>query len=309
MHSTHIRFLKNNQVNKQRWDDCIDHCPNGLIYAKSIYLDCMCPGWNALIHEDYDWVMPLTSRSKFGISYLYQPPFTQQLGVFAKDKSVNIPWQEILKMIGKKFKYWQYNFNFGTPAIFDESFVVKPATNFVLHLKPGYDIIQLSYARDLFRNLEKSSRQRLHYSLATDPALAIEMYKGLYGDRMPHVTQTDYNRCKKLISLLQNEHKIVCRQVVNDQQEMLAIALLLQNKNRLYNLMNSTTEAGRKTAANHFLMDSIIREFAGQDLILDFEGSDLAGVKAFYQNFGAANQPFYMVTYNQLPWPINLLKR
>ena len=137
MHSTHIRFLKNNQVNKQRWDDCIDHCLNGLIYAKSIYLDCMSPGWYALIHEDYDWVMPLTSRSKFGISYLYQPPFTQQLGVFARDASVNIPWQEILKITGEKFKYWQYNFNFATPAIFDKPFMVKAATNFVLHLGQG----------------------------------------------------------------------------------------------------------------------------------------------------------------------------
>ena len=309
MHSTHIRFLKNNQVNKQRWDDCIDHCPNGLIYAKSIYLDCVCPGWNALVHEDYDWVMPLTSRSKFGISYLYQPPFTQQLGVFAKNESVNIPWREILTITEKKFKYWQYNFNCGTPAIFDQSFTVKPATNFVLLLQQGYNSIKLSYANDLLRNLDKSSRQPLYYSSNADPVLAIDMYCKLYGDRMPHVTQADYDRFKMLISHLQNQHKIVCRQVVNDQQEMLAIALLLKDKNRLYNLMNSTTEAGKKIAANHFLMDSIIREFAGQNLILDFEGSDLAGVKSFYQNFGATNQPFYMVTYNHLPWPINLLKR
>lgn len=309
MHSTHIRFLKNNQVNKQRWDDCIDHCPNGLIYAKSFYLDCVCPGWNALVHEDYDWVMPLTSRSKFGISYLYQPPFTQQLGVFAKDESVNISWQEILTMTEIKFKYWQYNFNCDTPAIFNQSFTVKPATNFVLLLQQGYNSIKLSYANDLLRNLDKSTRQPLYYSSNADPVLAIDMYRKLYGDRMPHVTQVDYDRFKMLISHLQNQHKIVCRQVVNFQQEMLAIALLLKDKNRLYNLMNSTTEAGRKIAANHFLMDSIIREFAGQNLILDFEGSDLAGVKSFYQNFGATNQPFYMVTYNHLPWPINLLKR
>ena len=63
MHSTHIRFLKNNQVNKQRWDDCIDHCPNGLIYAKSFYLDCVCPGWNALVSRSAVKLKVLTENA------------------------------------------------------------------------------------------------------------------------------------------------------------------------------------------------------------------------------------------------------
>lgn len=309
MHSSHIRFLKNNQVDKKLWDECIDQSPAGLIYANSVYLDCMCPDWSALTNEAYDWVMPLTSGSKYGITYLYQPPFTQQLGVFQKHESVNIPWHEILVMTGHKFRYWQYNFNYGTPAIFDASFDVKPATNFVLPLLQGYKSIHHSYSNDLIRNLTKSSKQQLSYSSNDNPLLAVEMYKALYGDRMPHVTVTDYSRFKKLVSILQEEQKIVCRQVLNGQQEIVAIALLLRDNKRLYNLMNSNTDAGRKPGANHFLMDAIIKEFAGQDLIFDFEGSDLEGVKAFYQNFGATNQPYYMVTYNKLPWPINLLKR
>ena len=309
MQSTQIRFLKNNQVDKKRWDNCIDHCSHGLIYATTVYLDFMCPGWNALVHENYDWVMPLTSNSKFGISYLYQPPFTQQLGVFAKDESVNIPWQEILLIVGKKFKYWQYNFNFGTPLIFNEYFNVKPATNFILPLQQGYESIHQSYASDLLRNLDKSNRQPFSYVTNADPSQAITMYRKLYGARMPHVSQTDYSRFKMLVTQLQIEQKIECRKVVNDQHEILAMALLLKDNKRLYNLMNSTTGAGRKIGANHFLMDSIIKEFAGQNLIFDFEGSDLAGVKTFYQNFGAINQPFYMVTYNKLPWPIKLFKR
>ena len=309
MQSTQIRFLKNNQVDKKLWDECIDQSPTSLIYAKSVYLDCICPGWSALTNEAYDWVMPLTSGSKYGISYLYQPPFTQQLGVFKKHELVNIPWEQILLKAGGKFRYWQYNFNYGTPPIFDESFSVKPATNFVLPLLQGYDSIQPSYTNDLVRNLTKSSRQQLSYVTNADPSLAIEMYKALYGNRMPHVTATDYNRFKNLISILQAEQQIVCRQVLNDQNETQAIALLLRDQKRLYNLMNSNTDAGRKAGTNHFLMDAIIKEFAGQDLIFDFEGSDLEGVKAFYQNFGAINQPYYMVTYNKLPWPIKLFKR
>ena len=73
--------------------------------------------------------------------------------------------------------------------------------------------------------------------------------------------------------------------------------------------MNTTTPAGRKTEANHFLLDSIIKEFSDQPFVFDFEGSDLPGVKAFYQNFGPVNEGYLMVKYNNLPWPLSWLKK
>jgi hypothetical protein len=73
--------------------------------------------------------------------------------------------------------------------------------------------------------------------------------------------------------------------------------------------MNSTTEAGRKMEANHFLLNSILQQFAGSNLIFDFEGSDIPGVKIFYEKFGAVNQRYYKMHFNQFPFPLNLLKR
>jgi hypothetical protein len=72
--------------------------------------------------------------------------------------------------------------------------------------------------------------------------------------------------------------------------------------------MNTTTSEGRKVEANHYLVDSVIKEFAGTSLTFDFEGSDLPGVKSFYENFGAVNEPYFIVKYNNLPWPFYLFK-
>ena len=79
-----IKHLRHNEVDKKKWDDCIDNAFNGIIYAYSWYLDIVCPTWDALIEDDYEKVMPLTHNNKLGISYLYPPLFTQQLGVFSK---------------------------------------------------------------------------------------------------------------------------------------------------------------------------------------------------------------------------------
>ncbi len=60
-----INYLKHDQIDQQRWDDCIAHAPNGLVYAWSWYLDIVHPGWEALVEivdDKYLSVMPLTSN-------------------------------------------------------------------------------------------------------------------------------------------------------------------------------------------------------------------------------------------------------
>ena len=71
------------QIDKTRWDDCLEASCNGLVYGHAWYLDVVCPGWKAWVWEEggeYQKVFPLTEGRKWGISYLYQPFFTQQLG-------------------------------------------------------------------------------------------------------------------------------------------------------------------------------------------------------------------------------------
>ncbi len=77
-----ISYLRHENIDKKKWDNCIAHANNSLIYAYSYYLDAMSENWNALVMNDYEAVMPLTWAKKFGFRYLRQPVFTQQLGIF-----------------------------------------------------------------------------------------------------------------------------------------------------------------------------------------------------------------------------------
>jgi hypothetical protein len=55
-----IRYLKRNEIDTIQWDNCIHNAPNGLIYARSFYLDTMAENWSALVAGDYQYVMPMT---------------------------------------------------------------------------------------------------------------------------------------------------------------------------------------------------------------------------------------------------------
>lgn len=100
-------------INKEKWDRCIDNAVNGLIYGYSYYLDIMSPDWDALIMGDYEIVMPLTWNRKFGITYLRQPAFTQQLGIFASLFIKDDLTKAFLKKALEEFSFAEINLNYG----------------------------------------------------------------------------------------------------------------------------------------------------------------------------------------------------
>jgi len=303
-----IRFLTNKEIDKACWDECIKQSPNRLLYARTFYLDNMAPGWDALIGENYDWVFPITARRKYGISYLSQPPLSQQLGVFAKP-NVIAPFANIVEWLKQYYRFWEINVNYST----DTRLILPPvkisaATNFLLDLSADYKSMTAKYQKDLKKNIKRSERLQLRYQETNDYHKPIELFIKYYSGRLGNIKAKDYTNFSNICGNRSQKNKLLVRKAVNSSNEILSIALLFIDGKRLYNLMNATTEAGRKAEANHFLFDSIIREFAGTHFILDFEGSDVPGINKFYKNFGGENQPFYLLKYNNLPWPLNLFK-
>ena len=141
-----ITYLPQANIDKQKWDQCIETAGNGLIYAWSFYLDAMSKNWDALIMNDYEAVMPLTWNKKYGIYYLYQPFFTAQLGVFGNNLSSKIV-QSFLESIPVKFKYWDFNLNeknlFAIPG-----FKMYERSNYILSLEKSYEELYGSLCKE-----------------------------------------------------------------------------------------------------------------------------------------------------------------
>jgi len=299
-----IRLLRRREIDTAKWDTCIEHALNTLIYGRAFYLDAMAAGqWDALVLGDYVAVMPLPWRSKAGIRYLYQPSFTQQTGIFSAEPVPPMLVGAFLEKIRRHFRFAEIFLNYGNafPGLPEHA-------NFILSLDAGYEEIAANYRQDLVRNLRHTDRLPLNYMKAPDLSAALENYRLSYGDRTPHVRQQDYLNFAGVCFHWQQKGQLVIRGVIGDKQQWLATAILLRDKRRLTLLQSTTLPAGRPLHANHYLLDQIIREWAGSRTILDFEGSDIPGIAHFYQNFGSIDQPYYHYRYNGLPWPISLLK-
>ncbi|MBO9201378.1 MULTISPECIES: GNAT family N-acetyltransferase [Niastella] len=296
-----LQYLRRKQVDTVKWDQCIDKAPNGLIYACSFYLDHLVPNWDALVLGDYEAVMPLPWRKKFGVRYLYHPAFTQQLGVFSQTGLNDGLVAMFMDRLSAHFPYAEMLLNYAHPAK-----GMSQRSNYVLSLQEPYEQIRARYKNDLVKNLKRANRFPLSYSDEVDQQLVLETYKEFYGSRTPHVRGEDYTRFEKLCTFLSKGSTVV--RAVKEEGRLLSAILLLRHNNRMYLLASVTWPAGRSREANHFLLDRVLHEFAGINLVLDFEGSDLPGVAHFYKNFGGIDQPYFFYRYNKLPWWIRWMK-
>jgi Acetyltransferase (GNAT) domain len=299
-----ISYLTYKHIDKKKWDHCIRGASNSLIYPNSWFLDKMAENWDALVAGDYEWVMPLTFRKKWGFKYLYQPAFTQQLGIFGKPAPDE-------KMIGLFIKEAKKKFSFAEIFLNNGNCIagIPKRDNFILNLHDSYETLEAGYKDDLRKNVKRAKTFGLLYQDSEDFQLAINCFRKEYSSRLSHLKEKDYQRFTDLCAIASEKKMLITRKVELPGSGLLAIILLLRDSRRLYNIMSTTQAEGRRLEANHFLFEQLIREFANSDLILDFEGSDIAGIANFYQKFGAVNEPYLFLRFNRLPWPIKYIKK
>ena len=290
-----ISYLQYEDINKEKWDHCIDTAPNGLIYAYPFYLDAMSNNWSALVANDYEIVMPLTWNRKFGVSYLRQPAFTQQSGLFGNIPFTENVTEEFLNKALKLFPFAEINLNYAN----EYKKGTTERCNLILPLNNSFAEIEKSFKNDLKKNIKKANKNSLIYTSSEEIENAIESYRNIYSAKL-HTSQKDYENFRELCFILKEKEQLLVRKVNSKDEQLLAIAIFFKDKKRIYNIMSTTFSEGRSMEANHFLLHELIKEFSGQNLILDFEGSEIPSINFFYRKFGAIEQSYPFVRINNL---------
>lgn len=279
-----IKHLRNNTINYELWDDCISHSHNHLPYAYTWYLDIVSPGWEALVTENYDYIMPLPTKSKFNIPYLVQPILTQQLGIFSKHEITNSVVEEFIKEI----PYFSYELNLNEHNICPKALIFP---NLMLSLDKTYSEICANYSNNTLRNIEKAKKKNLTIKENISPNDFLTFYYSV--DK--HFVTVSKSLIENLIEkgLIKKSMKLFG--VFNIDNQMVAGLCILKSLNRLTYLLPVSNSEGKSSSAMFLLIDSLIRKEAEKNLFLDFEGSQIDGIARFYRGFGAKNHPYYIL--------------
>lgn len=301
-----IKFLLNHEIDKQKWDECINKAYNSRVYGLSVYLDEMCSNWSALILSDYNAVMPLTWRKKFGIHYLYQPAFCQQLGVFSKiglsEKLVAL----FLSSVPEKFKYWEIALNSCNSVT---SYNTRAGKNYLLSLNAPYENLYKNYNRNAKRNIKKAIESGINICENVNLDTVISLHRTRFEDKVG-ANNKDYEHFLSLLDKLSAQGKLYCAGVKDKNDTLIASSIYLLHNDRIIFIINGNLPSALANGSTYLLKDFVVKKFCGKQLVMDFEGSDNEHFSRFYQQFGAEEIEYYpFVVNNKLPWPLKYLKR
>ena len=282
-----IEYIAHKNLDIAKYDTCIEQSINVRIYAYSWYLDCVADNWDALVLNDYEAVMPLPRRRKYGLNYIYQIPWVQQLGIFSKDNIDERLIHDFIDHIPKKYVLVDYNFN--SKNNISSKYVVK-RINYVLYLDKSFEEISQNYNKNRKRIIRREFSDYI-----IDKNGSVEDFLDLYINQNVNY-KTHKDSYEKLQHLLNVKHSSVHIWNVYKNEELLAGLVWLNDKNRITYLLPVATDLAKKDNIPTFIINELIKEYQNTNYILDFEGSMIEGVANFYRSFGAVKEEYCWYT-------------
>jgi len=296
-----VTYIRHAQIDRKRWDACITQSLNGIAYGYSWYLDIVCEGWDALIMDNYSAVMPLTHGRKVGINYLYQPFFTQQLGVFATVIPSASLVQTFLDAIPSKYKLIDIALNTYMNPKSIVGFKMDKRQTYQVDLVQSYPRLYQKYSKNTQRNLAKAIALGVSVVKGIDIATFLTFtHKHLKAD----LPDKAYPIMDKLVRQLVSEGKGLIMGAYSNTNELCAAALFVRTHGKSIYLLASSSEAGIENRGMFLLIDAYIQEHSEEPIVLDFEGSMIPGVAKFYSGFGAQPTGYAHIFRQKLPWVI-----
>ncbi len=303
-----IQHLLHEQINKKKWDEAIARSFNGMVYAYSWYLDVVAPEWEALVADNYQTVMPLTCRNKFGINYLFPPFFVQQLGVFSSQKLDGGKVKDFISAIPAKYKLVEITLN-AFNKLEQGDYTIKENANYELDLIQPYEQLYAGYSDNLKRNLKKAKKNGLSISRKVAPEEIIKLFRENKGKEVGNFKSIDYKRLKDLMEVAVKNGKGQLWGVSTSDKQLCAGAFFVESNDRAIFLFSGLNEAGKQKGAMPYLIDQFVNSNSEKKLTLDFEGSNIPGLAKFYKSFGSRECTYLFVGINRLPFYLRWLKK
>ena len=303
-----IKYLIHKQIDKKLWDECISKDTSGNIYGYSWYLDIICPGWNALINDDYSTVMPITHSKKYLMEYIFPPYFAQQLGIY----SVNEISREVcilfLSAIPSNFKFVEMNLSFTNQWI-PETYSIQELPDYVLSFDRSYEALRKQYSTNHERNIRKAAGIELKVFKHGSVNDVVKMFRENRGQQISNLTDKHYEVFKALSQEAMNR-KMARVWMVDDKFGVpCAGAVFFESHKKAYFMFSAITKIGRDLSAMHYLINEFISASSEYLEALDFEGSRNADLARFYKGFGSREFLYLQIKRNRLPIPWKWFKK
>ncbi len=300
-----IQHLTHNEINTLKWDKSIRDSFNGVIFAFSWYLDIIAEDWEALVSEDYEYVMPLPLRHIMGITYVEMPKFSVHLGVFTKKMLDEKILHEFLEKI--PYPCLGYALNVHNPISVDVNFKVKNSPSYRLDMISSYSKAKQRYTTEFNALLVKSISSNVAVQNGLSPNSFVDFMQNnaqlknkLHQDKVEILRRLAVNAVRYRVGVIYGAYSA--------NNNLSAAALLIGSHNKAYFVAAGASKQGIKENAMALLLNVYLEQQAEYNLTILFEGLNLPDREKFITGIGAKRYSQYTLEQNNLPWYLKVVK-
>jgi hypothetical protein len=298
---TEIRYIKGIDLDKVRWDHIVREDPNGCLFGTPLYLDMMSDRWDAIVYGDYEAVIPLPVRRRWGYPYIHTLPFCGPFSIYGPSASI-VELDAMLSAIPADFI--RCDINLWTTDPNPPGWTSRVRTNHLLDLSDTYSNIRSRYSASCRNLLNRGLSEG--FNIVKGHPIPDQLKMALKFGGLGKMKVRDTDGFVRLCQKLCDTGEASSLAIPSSDGRMLAGGIFLRSQHQIHYLLGWSSGAGRSMNAARFIIDHVIREYAGQPFTFDFEGSDIPGVAQFFSSFGAVPNKYQFLRRDQLPIPVKV---
>jgi hypothetical protein len=301
-----IKYVKRKNLDLVKYNDCIENSIQSRIYAFAWYLDIVADNWDVLVLNDYEAVMPIPWKRKYGIKYISPPLWVLELGIFSSEDKINL--EPFLSVLFDTFRFIELRLNSKNAFNPNKEYVIKKQFQ-MLDLLEGYDAIFSQYRKDRKKDIKKAINLDLVEKWDDKIEKLVTLFKSNVGRRTPNILENDYVILENLIAICLEKKVGEILSIYDKNTALVASGFFLKHKESVTILASSTDFKNRKNGANTFLIDRAIFKYQKNFKGFNFGGSSMISISKYFLSFGAKTSEYKQIKYNKLPFLLRFFKK
>lgn len=242
-----ITYVKNKDIDRDRYDHCLKKSFNANVFAYSWYLDTVCEDWDLLIEGKYETLCPLPIKKWMGLTLVKQPPLVPYLGVYSTKHLT----PEKVSLFLKAIPYNNIKLTLNHFNQLNTSFRKTTKKIAALDLITSYEKILDRYTPKGKKLLSQNDGTFVMRSIRSDEY--ISFLRQIQGRKITYYTQLS-----RIMNFALRYKSAGNYSVYSPRNELIGAIFLIKTNNRLYVIDCIENEEGKKRfaifrAVNHIL--------------------------------------------------------
>ena len=309
-----IRYLKHSEIDPEKWNQAVRNSLSPNVLAEYELLDLLTGDdtWHALVDDDYQAVMPLPTRQKGVLKYVYTPFFLPQMGIFYRQDIPMDVYECLLEEISKHYVLADVLMNEQNAQDIDELEFPPYFVSYTLSMHLPYNELYSQFHENTKRNIKAAQKHQCRITVQEEKVSdIIALFRANKGsEEAVNFRDDDYARLQRVSDYLLEHNLLEVYGVRTNDNKLAAGALFVKDGKRRWFWFSGRDNQLSECKPMFLLLDAYIRDHAESYLDLDFNGSSNPNVARLYQGFGSGvlTIPFHRIFKNKF-WEIILSKR